>query len=139
MGFTDSTRYQYVLVFPHELLSTEVNHHQTLGTYLHNEQYLEKNVNNLYNSIKITINSPSINIAGAKLSLVFVIPRTCQGSTDPWTKTTLVTSISRPPYSTFVLSTALSRNFSVYLSSKMSAHCWMLKFNGNLLLNTWGI
>lgn len=47
---------------------------------------------------------PSINITGDSEMVVSVTPKGCQGSNDPWTKTTFLTSISYPPNSVFVFS-----------------------------------
>lgn len=62
-------------------------------------------------------------MAGARLSFVTVIPKACQGSTDPCTNTTLVTSKSNAPYMILVLSTTSSRKEALYLEPKISTHC----------------
>ena len=43
-----------------------------------------------------------MKIAGASVLFDWITPMACQGSMEPWTNTTLLTAMSRPPYSVLV-------------------------------------
>ena len=53
-----------------------------------------------------------------------IIPKACQGSKDPWTNTTLVTSIFLAPYMMLLLLTPFSSKFKSNLRPKISWHCF---------------
>ena len=71
-----------------------------------------------------------IRMAGAAEDTSSVMPRACQGSSDPCTKTTLVTATSRPPYSAIVRSTPRCRRPEVNLGPNTSEHICTKKERG---------